>query len=161
MRTCEIAEQLQSVTVDSPLFLELLAPVLLSLHDHDAAAQAMAMATAVAHHDPWVRASGHAFRARSAENGGDVAAVRADCAAAVAGVRGRGVTAGYEDVGDRWGPAGVLPLQAVVLLYDGDLDSAEKALVQSQEMRREFHSVSSEDELFPTAPPRRYRRPPG
>jgi ATP/maltotriose-dependent transcriptional regulator MalT len=62
------------------------------------------------------------MRARLAENSGDVVAVRADTAAAIAG---------YEAVGDQVGLASVLPIAAGLLAYDGDVSGAAELLTRA------------------------------
>jgi ATP/maltotriose-dependent transcriptional regulator MalT len=80
------------------------------------------LSQALANPDPWIQATSLAMRARFAENSGDVVAVRADTAAAIAA---------YEAVGDEVGLASVLPIAAGLLAYDGDVSGAAELLTRA------------------------------
>lgn len=137
-RIGRIADQLaEADTTDYPL-LVILAPVLLFLAG-DVERSRSRLQRALGHADPWVRASAHAFRARFAENDGDLAGMAADCEAALAG---------YGEIGDRWAQASVLPVVASVRTYDGDLDGALTALLQARDIMTSFGSVATDDYVF-------------
>ncbi len=93
----------------------------------------------VAGSDGWLAALARLFRARVAENNGDVAQVRRDADEALAGFRA---------VGDRWGQAATLPLRALIRQYDGDLDGALADLGAARALSREFGSPDVNDEIF-------------
>lgn len=65
--------------------------------------------------DPWVRAVVRMFRAEIAENAGDVEQMRIDVPVALAQ---------FAELGDRWGLAAVLGVQAQLQVLDGDLKGA-------------------------------------
>jgi len=95
--------------------------------------------TAVASEDPWLAALARLFRARIAENDGDVAQVRRDTDEALAGFRA---------FGDRWGQAAALPMRALTLQYEGDLDGALADLDAARAVSAEFGSLDLNDEIF-------------
>src|SRR5206468_679499 len=79
------------------------------------------------------------FRARIAENEGDVAQVRRDIADALDG---------FGALGERWGQAVALPMRALIRQYDGDIDGALADLDAAQALSAEFGSLDRNDELF-------------
>nr|WP_277349691.1 BTAD domain-containing putative transcriptional regulator [Planosporangium thailandense] len=93
----------------------------------------------VAGDDRWLSALALLFRARLAENDGDVAQVRRDVDAALAG---------FQAAGDRWGQATTLPLRALIRQYDGDLDGALADLRAARARSREFGALDVADEVF-------------
>ncbi|MGC9669712.1 AfsR/SARP family transcriptional regulator [Planosporangium sp. 12N6] len=93
----------------------------------------------IAGDDRWLSALALLFRARLAENEGDVAQVRHDVEAALAG---------FQAAGDRWGQATTLPLRALVRQYGCDLDGAVADLRAARTLSREFGSLDVADEVF-------------
>jgi predicted ATPase/DNA-binding SARP family transcriptional activator len=94
---------------------------------------------AAAGDDAWLAAVARLFRARIAENEGDVAQVRRDTEDALAGFRA---------VGDRWGQATALPMRALIRQYEGDLDGALADLDSARTLSAEFGSLDANDEIF-------------
>jgi tetratricopeptide (TPR) repeat protein len=101
--------------------LAIVKPVLLFIAGQEEQA-ADYLSQALANPDPWIQATSLAMRARFAENSGDIVAVRADTAVAIAR---------YESVGDEVGLASVLPLAAGLLAYDGDVSGAVNLLTKA------------------------------
>jgi predicted ATPase len=89
--------------------------------------------------DPWIAATGHFFRARLAENEGDIDSVRKDTEAALDA---------FSSIGDRWGIASTLPLAASLRLYDGDLEGALAQLTRARDLSTEFGRLDFDDALF-------------
>ena len=89
--------------------------------------------------DAWMAALARLFRARIAENDGDVAQVRRDVEEGLAGFRA---------VGDRWGQAAALPMRAMIRQYAGDLDGALADLDAARALSVEFGSLDANDEIF-------------
>jgi hypothetical protein len=85
------------------------------------------------HPDPWVHVATLLFAGAKAENEGDPEATRDNLAAALRA---------FEAVGDRWGGALVLTLEAGRRINIGDLDGAEDAALRAR---------SAVDELSPSA----------
>ncbi|MEV4575701.1 BTAD domain-containing putative transcriptional regulator [Nonomuraea jabiensis] len=89
--------------------------------------------------DVWLSGLAHLFRARFAENAGELDTVRADVEAALARFR---------QAGDRWGQAGALPMRAQLREYDDDLDGALADLHEARTLAAEFGSLSLRDEVY-------------
>ncbi|MFB7615052.1 BTAD domain-containing putative transcriptional regulator [Kitasatospora sp. NPDC056181] len=89
--------------------------------------------------DVWLSGLARMFRARFAENAGELDRTRTDVAAALACFR---------QVGDRWGQANVLPVRAQLRQYDGDLDGALADLREARSLAAEFGPLSLGDEVF-------------
>ncbi|RSN00266.1 SARP family transcriptional regulator [Nonomuraea sp. WAC 01424] len=89
--------------------------------------------------DVWMSGLAHMFRARFAENAGELDGMRADVEAALARFR---------QAGDRWGQAGALPMRAQLRQYDGDLDGALADLREARTLAGEFGSLSLRDEVY-------------
>ncbi|MEU4692496.1 BTAD domain-containing putative transcriptional regulator [Actinoplanes sp. NPDC023714] len=89
--------------------------------------------------DRWIAALARMFRAQIAENNGDLARLRSDVAAALAG---------FAAAGDRWGQATVLPLRALLRQYEGDLDGALADLTEARALARQFGAMDLADEVF-------------
>jgi tetratricopeptide (TPR) repeat protein len=89
--------------------------------------------------DVWLSGLGRMFRAQFAENAGDLDQVRPDVA---------GALHCFRQVGDRWGLATALPMQALLRQYDGDLDGAMADLREARALAGEFGSLSLTDEVF-------------
>ncbi|GII04982.1 SARP family transcriptional regulator [Planobispora takensis] len=81
------------------------------------------------HPDPWTRATLWTLRAAIRENDGDMAGMRTDMAAAIAGFR---------EVGDRFGLSQSLSSMAEPHLAFGDLDRAIEVLQEAIELMREL-----------------------
>jgi predicted ATPase/DNA-binding SARP family transcriptional activator len=94
---------------------------------------------AAAADDAWLAALARLFRARIAENEGDVAQVRRDTEEALAGFRA---------VGDRWGQAAVLPMRGLIRQYEGDLEGALADLDAARALSAQFGSLDLNDEVF-------------
>jgi predicted ATPase/DNA-binding SARP family transcriptional activator len=94
---------------------------------------------AAAGDDVWLAALARLFRARIAENDGDVAQVQRDTEEALAGFRA---------VGDRWGQAAALPMRALIRQYGGDLDGGLADLDTARALSAEFGSLDVNDEIF-------------
>jgi predicted ATPase/DNA-binding SARP family transcriptional activator len=136
-RIRELATRL-AVHDELPGFISVLAFVLLYFAGDVANARSR-MDAVVAGDDRWLSAVALLFRARLAENEGDVAQVRGDVGLALAGFRA---------VGDRWGQATALPLRALTRQYDGDLDGAVADMRAARALSREFGSLDALDEIF-------------
>lgn len=91
------------------------------------------LAAAQEHPDPWVHAATLLFAGAKAENEGDPDATRENLSAALRA---------FEAVGDRWGAALVLTLEAGRRINIGDLDGAEEAALRAR---------AAIDELSPAA----------
>ncbi|MEV8636645.1 BTAD domain-containing putative transcriptional regulator [Streptosporangium sp. NPDC051023] len=89
--------------------------------------------------DVWLAGLARMFRARFAENEGQLDPVRGDVTAALEC---------FARAGDRWGLARALPLRALLRQYDGDLDGALADLNKAKRLAREFGSLSLSDEIF-------------
>ncbi len=89
--------------------------------------------------DVWLSGLAHMFRARFAENAGELERTRGDVEAALACFR---------RVGDQWGQANVLPMRAQLRQYDDDLDGALADLREARSLGGEFGSLSLSDEVF-------------
>ncbi|WP_214410163.1 BTAD domain-containing putative transcriptional regulator [Sphaerisporangium fuscum] len=89
--------------------------------------------------DVWLSGLARMFRARLAENAGELDRTRADVTAALARFR---------QVGDRWGQATALPMRAQLRQYDGDLDGALADLREARSLAGEFGSLSLGDQVF-------------
>ncbi|YCK38332.1 hypothetical protein ACNF49_31040 [Actinomadura sp. ATCC 39365] len=89
--------------------------------------------------DVWLSGLARMFRARLAENAGDLDRTRADVTTALARFR---------QVGDRWGQATALPMRAQLRQYDGDLDGALADLREARSLAAEFGSLSLGDQVF-------------
>jgi predicted ATPase/DNA-binding SARP family transcriptional activator len=87
----------------------------------------------------WLSGLARMFRARLAENDGDLDQVRVDLAVALEC---------FGRIGDRWGLATALPMRALLRQYDGDLDGALADLREARARARDFGSLSLSDELF-------------
>jgi predicted ATPase/DNA-binding SARP family transcriptional activator len=117
----EILDDVLALDVTHTPMLAIVKPFLLFIAgEHEKVADYLSQA--LASPDPWIQATSLAMRARFAENSGDVVAVRADTAAAIAG---------YEAVGDQVGLASVLPIAAGLLAYDGDVSGAAVLLTRA------------------------------
>jgi predicted ATPase/DNA-binding SARP family transcriptional activator len=117
----EIVDDVLALDVTDTPMLAIVKPFLLFIAgEHEKVADYLSQA--LANPDPWIQATSLAMRARFAENSGDVVAVRADTAAAIAG---------YEAVGDQVGLASVLPIAAGLLAYDGDVSGAAELLTRA------------------------------
>ena len=117
----DILDDVLALDVTDTPILAIVKPVLLFIAGQEEQA-ADYLSQALANPDPWIQATSLAMRARFAENSGDIIAVRADTAAAIAR---------YESVGDEVGLASVLPLAAGLLAYDGDLSGAVNLLTKA------------------------------
>jgi predicted ATPase/DNA-binding SARP family transcriptional activator len=93
----------------------------------------------IADGDAWLQAAARLFRARFAENDGDLASVRVHTEAALAAFR---------VIGDRWGITSTLPLVGLLRVYDGDLDGALSVLLEARAAAGMFGSVDLDDQLF-------------
>jgi predicted ATPase/DNA-binding SARP family transcriptional activator len=133
-----LADEVLAVDTDAHPQLAVLAPVLLFFLG-DTKRVTQAFETALNHPEAWVRASGLLFRARFAENLGELAQVRADTEAALAE---------FEAIGDRWGYAQGLSLAAHVRTYDADLRGAVEATRQAVEIHAEFASQERDESAF-------------
>lgn len=91
------------------------------------------------HPEGWVRARALSYRARFAENSGNVDAVRADSEASLAE---------FAAIGDEWGRASVLPLAVGLRLYDSDLDGAMAAAAEAQAIRERFAFGEVDEQIF-------------
>ncbi|MFC8661825.1 ATP-binding protein [Streptomyces sp. NPDC057199] len=89
--------------------------------------------------DVWLSGLARMFRAQFAENAGELDRMRTDVEAALAC---------FQQVGDRWGQANVLPLRAQLRQYDDDLDGALADLREARSLAGEFGSLSLGDEVF-------------
>ncbi|MEV0275657.1 BTAD domain-containing putative transcriptional regulator [Streptomyces sp. NPDC050610] len=89
--------------------------------------------------DVWLSGLARMFRARFAENAGELESTRTDVEAALACFR---------QVGDLWGQANVLPMRAQLRQYDGDLDGALADLREVRALEGEFGALSLSDEAF-------------
>ncbi|WP_431914415.1 BTAD domain-containing putative transcriptional regulator [Nonomuraea jabiensis] len=89
--------------------------------------------------DVWLSGLAHMFRARFAENAGELDTVRTEVEAALARFR---------QAGDRWGQAGALPMRAQLRQYDDDLDGALADLHEARTLAGEFGSLSLRDEVY-------------
>ncbi|MBB5782197.1 BTAD domain-containing putative transcriptional regulator [Nonomuraea jabiensis] len=89
--------------------------------------------------DVWLSGLAHLFRARFAENAGELDTVRAHVEAALARFR---------QAGDRWGQAGALPMRAQLREYDDDLDGALADLHEARTLAAEFGTLSLRDEVY-------------
>ncbi|MEV0266209.1 BTAD domain-containing putative transcriptional regulator [Streptomyces sp. NPDC050617] len=89
--------------------------------------------------DVWLSGLARMYRARFAENVGELERTRTDVEAALACFR---------EVGDRWGQANALPMRAQLRQYDDDLDGALADLRRARALEREFGSLSLNDEVF-------------
>ncbi|WP_250031160.1 AfsR/SARP family transcriptional regulator [Paractinoplanes maris] len=89
--------------------------------------------------DVWLAGLAHLFRAQFAENEGDMPRMAMNVTAALAC---------FAQVGDRWGQATALPMQALLRQYDGDLEGALADLDRARSMARQFGSLSLNDEFF-------------
>ncbi|MEU8319578.1 BTAD domain-containing putative transcriptional regulator [Nonomuraea sp. NPDC048881] len=89
--------------------------------------------------DIWLSGLARMFRARLAENAGDLDTTRADVTSALARFR---------QVGDRWGQAAALPMRAQLRQYDGDLDGALADLREARSLAAELGSLSLGDQVF-------------
>jgi predicted ATPase/DNA-binding SARP family transcriptional activator len=90
---------------------------------------------ALDHPDPWVRAAMRMLRVAMAENFGDIDAVRDNVGVA------------YDEfaaIGDRWGLATVVSIQAQLLMYDGDLEGAIASYRQAEEYMASLGAHSDE-----------------
>ncbi|KUL29282.1 AfsR/SARP family transcriptional regulator [Actinoplanes awajinensis] len=121
-----------------PGMIGALSAVVLYMAEEPEAARAR-MDELIAGPDRWVTALAQLFRAQVSENNGDVAQVRLDVTAALAGFRA---------AGDRWGQATVLPLRALLRQYEGDLDGALADLTTAKALAGEFGSLDLGDEIF-------------
>ncbi|KDN20919.1 BTAD domain-containing putative transcriptional regulator [Amycolatopsis rifamycinica] len=88
--------------------------------------------------DGWLSGLAHTFQAEIAENAGELDRVRVHVAAALAR---------FEQVGDRWGRAAILPMRAQLRRYD-DLDGALADLREARELAGEFGALSLGDQLY-------------
>ncbi|MER6008563.1 BTAD domain-containing putative transcriptional regulator [Nonomuraea angiospora] len=89
--------------------------------------------------DVWLSGLARLFRARFAENAGELDTMRTDVEAALACFR---------RAGDRWGQAGALPMRAQLRQYDDDLDGALADLHEARTLAGEFGSLSLRDEVY-------------
>jgi hypothetical protein len=92
---------------------------------------------ALASRNAWVAASAWMLAASTAENDGDIAAMR------VAGANG---LAKFRALGERWGLSGALRIDGALRLLDGDLDGAAAAYTEAKALLTEMGS--QDDELF-------------
>uniref|UniRef100_UPI00053967AE ATP-binding protein n=1 Tax=Kitasatospora sp. MBT63 TaxID=1444768 RepID=UPI00053967AE len=89
--------------------------------------------------DVWLSGLARMYRARFAENAGDLDRTRTDVASALACFR---------QTGDRWGQANVLPMRAQLRQYDDDLDGALADLREARSLAAEFGPLNLGDEVF-------------
>jgi predicted ATPase len=89
--------------------------------------------------DAWLAGLARLFRAQISENDGNLDQVRVDVAAALEC---------FDQVGDRWGVATALPMNALLRQYDGDLDGALDDLRRARAVAGEFGSLDLNDEIF-------------
>ncbi|MFF2807002.1 BTAD domain-containing putative transcriptional regulator [Streptomyces sp. NPDC058000] len=89
--------------------------------------------------DVWLSALARMFQAHFAENNGHLDQARSHMIAALER---------FDQAGDRWGLAKVLPLRALLRQYDGDLDGALADLNEAKRLARTFGSLSLNDETF-------------
>ncbi|NUW46002.1 AfsR/SARP family transcriptional regulator [Nonomuraea rhodomycinica] len=89
--------------------------------------------------DVWLSGLAHMFRARLAENAGELGRTRTDVTAALARFR---------QVGDRWGQAAALPMRAQLRQYDGDLGGALADLREARSLAGEFGPLGLGDQVF-------------
>jgi predicted ATPase len=89
--------------------------------------------------DVWLAGLARLFRAQISENDGNLDQVRVDVAAALEC---------FDQVGDRWGLATALPMNALLRQYDGDLDGALDDLRRARAVAGEFGSLDLNDEIF-------------
>ncbi len=133
-----LADELLTVDADAHPQLAMITPMLMFFLD-DAERGRQGFEIALDHPEAWVRASGLLFRARYAENLGELAEVRDDTEAALAA---------FEAIGDRWGYAQGLSLAAQVRTYDGDLRGAVQAIQRAAEIHAEFASQEHDESAF-------------
>jgi predicted ATPase/DNA-binding SARP family transcriptional activator len=112
---------------DEPL-LAVAKPIVAMLAGEDAVVERRAEA-AMAHRDPWVRATASMFRGAGAENDGDTGAMVGHLADALAAFRA---------IGDRWGIWTTLTLDTGRLINAGDLEAADAAIAEAQRAREEL-----------------------
>ncbi|MEV4021003.1 AfsR/SARP family transcriptional regulator, partial [Nonomuraea angiospora] len=89
--------------------------------------------------DVWLSGLARLFRARFAENAGELDTMRTDVEAALACFR---------QAGDRWGQASALPMRAQLRQYDDDLDGALADLHEARTLAGEFGSLGLRDEVY-------------
>ncbi|NUS08127.1 MAG: AfsR/SARP family transcriptional regulator, partial [Nonomuraea sp.] len=89
--------------------------------------------------DVWLSGLARLFRARIAENAGDLGRMRSDVT---------GALARFRQAGDRWGQAAALPIRARLHQYDGDLDGALADLREARTLAAELGSLSLGDQVF-------------
>jgi predicted ATPase/DNA-binding SARP family transcriptional activator len=99
------------------------AKLVLAMFAGDEGAADRHLQAALGHSDPWVRAATMLFAGARAENDGDADETRERLADALRG---------FEAVGDTWGAALVLTLEAGRRITLGDLDGAEDAIVRAR-----------------------------
>jgi predicted ATPase/DNA-binding SARP family transcriptional activator len=136
----EILDDVLALDVTDTPMLAIVKPFLLFIAgEHEKVADYLSQA--LVNPDPWIQATSLAMRARFAENSGDVVAVRADTAAAIAG---------YEAVGDQVGLASVLPIAAGLLAYDGDVSGAAELLTRALRLLDDqtAGAIEVDDRLF-------------
>jgi predicted ATPase/DNA-binding SARP family transcriptional activator len=143
-RTEDAREQLREVAASLGRFEETRGPVgvltaMALMFAGDVEAARARIDQAAASDEPWQAALARLFRARIAENEGDLAGVRRDTEEALAGFR---------LVGDRWGQATTLPMRALIRQYDRDLDGALADLDTARALSAEFGSLDVNDEIF-------------
>jgi hypothetical protein len=92
---------------------------------------------ALASRNEWVVASAWMLAASTAENDGDIAAMR------VAGANG---LEKFRALGERWGLSGALRIDGALRLLDGDLEGAAAAYTEAKALLTEMGS--QDDELF-------------
>ena len=107
----ELGERLIAVDDDADPSILLLRPMMFFFGDESSRAESL-LQYAVDRGDRWIRASALMFRARYAENNGDIAGMRADATEAVEL---------FTEIGDRWGLANAMSALAIVHTFDGDL----------------------------------------
>ncbi|MEV4422949.1 AAA family ATPase, partial [Patulibacter sp. NPDC049589] len=89
---------------------------------------------ALAHDDPWVRATANLLAGQLAENEGDLETTLRCSEEALRGFRA---------IGERWGTSAALSSMAVPLLHAGELDRAEAAILEAQAAEQDLGGEES------------------
>lgn len=137
-RVQALARRLLEVDLSGRATTQLMVPVVLYFAQLTQECKRLLDAS-VAGGDAWSRAAALHFRARFAENQGDLEAVRRDVFPALDTFR---------TLGERWGLASMLPLAAQLRQYDGDLLGAVALLEEAAERISELGSNDQDDEVF-------------